>query len=130
MVGPAHLLLYGVDVKLLDTRRLVLESEGYQVTAINDPFSLDPYLSTTPFDLLILCHTLQPDECRRIASLARLRWPAISTLELSLGRSNHPAAMLAQVAAALGDSHPFTPDFAQAPESVPLAESGGSLHHN
>lgn len=121
MINSAHLLLYGIDIKLLDTRRMVLQSSGYQVSAITDPFSLEPYLASTPFDLLILCHTVQTDDCRRIASMARLRWPGICTLVLTRGASSRPEALLAQVAAALGASTRLTPDFAQTAESKALA---------
>lgn len=104
MTQSADLLLYGSDAKLLETRRMVLEREGYHISAITDPISTEPYLSKTPFDLLILCHTLSPDDCLRVLSLVRLRWPRISTLHLVRGASSRPETLLAAVADVLAQS--------------------------
>ena len=101
MSGRASLLVYGTDRRLLDTRRMVLASVGHEVSVVSDPLSLEASLSESPFNLLILCHSLPSDEDRRVAAMAPVRWPWLTTLSLDRGSSSHPEALLAGVAKAL-----------------------------
>lgn len=57
---PGHILVYGLDSTLLDTRRMLLEHLGFRVEIARDFDTLRNHLSVVAYDLLILCHTV-PD---------------------------------------------------------------------
>lgn len=66
MSPPAAILIYGPDPRLIDPRRMVLETSGHMVsTAIKLP-EVDRMTSLTHFDLLSLCYTLSMKECGRV----------------------------------------------------------------
>ena len=75
----------------------MLRAAGYRVTVETDLYALDPSVSNTRFDLLVLCHTIRADDANRIASLARSRWPGIATLVLTRGWYSHPVQLLRAV---------------------------------
>ena len=78
------ILMYGQDRVLLETRRMVLESHGYRVVAVNDLCAI-PSGSIAHFDLLILCHSVAQVECELVQEIAALRWPSIGSLLLQTG---------------------------------------------
>ena len=127
MIGPACLLIYGTDSKLLDTRRMVLEYAGHHVLAQLDPLSAAPYLSELNFDVLILCHTLSPEDCHRVASLAYVRWPAIRTITLSRGWQTQPTTLLATVAGALAEVGRAEVEFHPKPDCKSSTSSPSAL---
>jgi hypothetical protein len=47
--------------------------------------------------LLILCHSLSPEECERAAALAIARWPDIQCLTLDFDGSRMPDGLLGQL---------------------------------
>jgi DNA-binding NtrC family response regulator len=67
---PARILLYGIDAALLRTRAGVLESAGFQVAVAIRLLEIEQALLSEPSDLLILCYTLTPEECRQALASA------------------------------------------------------------
>lgn len=90
MPNPVRILLFGSDSHLLKTRQLVLQNAGYEtylatsVLALNHIVSAHPI--NLPIDLLLLCHSLAPEECKRARSIARARFPNIKVLILAVNR--------------------------------------------
>jgi hypothetical protein len=81
-VSSARVLCIGRDPRLLETRQWVLQGrfESEHVSSIADLEALD---DSKCFDLVIFCHTLSPEECRRAAEIARSRWRGVQVLGLS-----------------------------------------------
>jgi hypothetical protein len=66
---PHTILIYGHDPQLLATRALVLRSHGYSVVAATLARELEELLGEArveeSFGLLLLCHSVQPEESVR-----------------------------------------------------------------
>jgi hypothetical protein len=92
MAELTSILLYGQDALLLQTRQWVLEVAGYQVRRTTE-FS-EITLLPDPVDLLILCHSLLPEECGRACAFVSTRWPSIRCLVLPEGASACTEQML------------------------------------
>ena len=86
MHDPASLLLYGRDQSLLHTRKLVLEIGGDNVSITTNASQVRQILNSSSIDLLVLCQTLQVDECDELAQLTRIAWPDTKVLVLEGGR--------------------------------------------
>src|SRR5260370_6708317 len=87
MSKPISLVLYGRKQRLLDTRRRLLQEAGYQVwTAgqIPDVFSI---ITEERIDVLILCHTLSPEECEWALAFADVQSPPMKSIVLSARES-------------------------------------------
>jgi hypothetical protein len=71
---PEHpqLLCIGKDQQLLDTRRMVLESKGYQVLSIMSLTQVGQE-ALRSFNLVILCHTLAEMRSEIIESIRAVR---------------------------------------------------------
>jgi hypothetical protein len=82
MLIPAHILHLGYDELLLQTRSWVLEHAGFHVTTLSDLEVLGQLDGVPPVDLLLLCHTLSPDDCREAEIWLRLVRPTGKTLRL------------------------------------------------
>lgn len=68
---PAHLLTIGSDVFLQETRRLVLQSAGFDVvSAFSVPDAVRCFAADS-FDLVLLCHTIPEKDRRRFTCLIR-----------------------------------------------------------
>lgn len=79
------ILIYGRDPYLLGTRRLVLESSGHRVWAIEEISEMDRIASDEAIDLLILCHSLSAAQCSSALAVGRGRWPSAQSLILTVG---------------------------------------------
>ncbi|MGB9029250.1 MAG: hypothetical protein WCC27_03940 [Acidobacteriaceae bacterium] len=79
---PARILLYGIDAALLRTRAGVLESAGFQVAVAIRLLEIEQALLSEPSDVLILCYTLTPEECRQALESAEECTPGIKTILL------------------------------------------------
>jgi DNA-binding response OmpR family regulator len=77
---PSSIVIFGYDKHLLNSRRWVLESEGYAVKTTSDLMEAGQILSTEPIDLLILCQTLSAEDYASAMALARSVQPAIGIL--------------------------------------------------
>jgi hypothetical protein len=76
------ILLFGHDIRLVETRRWVLERSGFKViTALN--FQDLERLSTKElFDLVLLCDSLLPLDRNRAIVLCEAQWPGRKRLVL------------------------------------------------
>ena len=83
MVFAPSILLYGRDGHLLETRRLILESSNFQVRTVSSLLALNETISTHQIDILILCHSLSSEECKRALDVAHVHSPGIKTLVLT-----------------------------------------------
>lgn len=80
---PAHVLIYGRDSSLLETRRMVLETIGGTVHATTDGMQAKQMIANGWPDLLILCYTLSAEDRESILNSAQALRPEIKTLVLS-----------------------------------------------
>jgi hypothetical protein len=80
---PAFILVFGRDAQLLETRRWLLEGAGMKVTTTTEMVEVDTLLSHEDIDLLILCHTLSPDEGDVCLVKAHALRPAMKKLVLT-----------------------------------------------
>jgi DNA-binding response OmpR family regulator len=78
-------LLHGHDAVLLDTRRMVLEVQGFEVLSSMQESTVLKALVSRRIDLLILCHTLSKEECDHLLDSAKRYQPAMKRLVLYLG---------------------------------------------
>lgn len=62
MTGVGFVLILGRDAFLLETRRQVLESEGYRVVLAGSASEMSQQLAAGPISLLIICHTVPTTE--------------------------------------------------------------------
>ncbi len=67
-----NLLLCGLNPQLLDTRKLILERCGYQVSIAFNPVNAQRIIQSRRVDLVILCHSLSTDECDQVRAFASL----------------------------------------------------------
>ena len=79
----ASILIYGTDSILLQTRRWILEGQGYRVLIATQIWEFELVPREPPMELLILCHSLDEDKCSDAEKLALGRWPRIKSLALA-----------------------------------------------
>jgi DNA-binding NtrC family response regulator len=79
----ATIFLYGNDVMLLTTRRLVLEKAGYTVFTAENVSNAMLVLMNHHIDLLVLCQSVDDDERRSILETAHTLQPEIKCVSLS-----------------------------------------------
>ena len=82
MPSSGYILIYGYDIDLLHTRRLVLQQAGFNVDVLTRLKDVEEIAATHEADLLILCHSLSPDECKKALKLAHSRQRALKCLVL------------------------------------------------
>ena len=75
------LLIFGLDPHLLQTRRILLQSAGFEVIAVGKLEQLQTL--DAPIQLLVLCHTLSTNDCEQALSIAATRWPNAKELVLT-----------------------------------------------
>ena len=86
---PAPVLVYGRDRKLLETRRLVLQTLGGKVYAADDRETTEQLIRDLMPGVLVLCYTLSPEERDLILSFVHAVYPATKVLIL---RADGPAS--------------------------------------
>ena len=94
MPMPAQpvIVVYGHDQSLLDTRTWVLEGAGYQVSQASEFSELERAAGSQVVGLVVMCHTLTPEQCDETrASLQNYR-PSIKRLLIT---ANRPIAIQA-----------------------------------
>jgi hypothetical protein len=90
MHNNSPILVFGNDITLLETRRLVLERGGYQIYIAADLQAVENIATSEPLALLVLCHTLTPAEGQAaIATTLALR-PEVKKLLLTISPGAHP----------------------------------------
>lgn len=80
------ILSVGNDETLLRSRNAVLRTAGYVVIEASSPKHAMAEFNGDDFDLVILCHSIPPDECERLAKAIRrrsARTPVICVGELA-----------------------------------------------
>ncbi len=88
MPTSASVLVFGRDDQLVHTRCLILEKAGFRVhTAASIP-DLEQLLSQPTMDVMVLCHSLSPQDCDEALILTHERWPRLQTIALVSGSSN------------------------------------------
>jgi hypothetical protein len=101
MALASSILIYGHDPVLLDTRRWVLEKARFRIaTAAALPAVLAAMTQEAP-DLLVLCHTLAPDERTSARTAAASLRPPVKTLSFC---AMHPVASEEGISDATVDS--------------------------
>ncbi len=83
--GSPHTLIYGSARDLIETRRLVLEHSGFDVTVTLDLEEARALLLERAFDLFILCHSLSHSNCTTALSLAHSLRPAAAHSQHNTG---------------------------------------------
>jgi DNA-binding NtrC family response regulator len=84
----AAIFLYGNDVMMLTTRRLVLEKAGYTVFTAENVSNAMLVLMNHHIDLLVLCQSVDDDERRSILETAHTLQPEIKCASLSFDRDD------------------------------------------
>jgi DNA-binding response OmpR family regulator len=88
MPDPASVLVFGRDDQLVHTRCLILEKAGFRVRTAASLPDLRQLLAEPSMDVMLLCHTLSPQECDEALNLTHQRWPLMQTIALSSGSSD------------------------------------------
>lgn len=76
------ILIYGRDERLLETRRWVLETAGFEVSTTAKPTEVYQTMVAQHIDLFILCHTLSADEQGSALATAHALRPEMRNLVL------------------------------------------------
>lgn len=86
MPAQPVIVVYGHDQSLLDTRTWVLEGAGYQVSQASQFSELQQATSERPVELVVMCHTLTPDQCEETRTCTQMHRPAIKRLLITANR--------------------------------------------
>ena len=78
----SRVLCFSRDPQLLKTRGMVLAT-SYEPVMIGSLAELQALAGGPAFDVVVLCHTLSPQECQRSTSIVRRQWPRAKILALS-----------------------------------------------
>lgn len=96
-------LIYGHDRELLDSRRLLLEADGYTADTASDSPELEGHLlADTPYEVVVLCHTIDETERGQIRHLLQKRNNAVPVYIMTTQTS--PEIFLDEVARLTGNS--------------------------
>ena len=79
------ILVFGHDSTLLETRRWMLEAQGYQAITFTEVRELKRIGADSDVQLLILCRSLQPQSSAQVTALASELWPGIKILDMRKG---------------------------------------------
>jgi hypothetical protein len=79
------ILVFGHDSTLLETRRWMLEAQGYQAITLTHARELKRIDGDSDVQLLILCQSLEPLSRAQAAALASDRWLGIKILDMETG---------------------------------------------
>lgn len=86
------ILIYGQDPDLIETRRLLLEYGGFRVHIAASWEEFEKKLVQQSIHLVILCHSLSPEQCAHALELMRAEQPRAK--DLALTATNSPCAEL------------------------------------
>jgi hypothetical protein len=112
-----YVLCFGKDAVLSDTRRQLLHAAGYAVVSSSEESTVKMGLERGDASLLVLCHTLEDKEMKRVIEFHRELGSSTYLLCLNAGKSHialdcgetcnthqGPAAFLAAVEHLAGES--------------------------
>jgi hypothetical protein len=101
MSVPLSIVLFGRSTRLLEIRKIVLESVGYRIYIASDLSAASHLLREKEIDLLIICRSL-PMEDRGRAIALTYRWPMMRSLVLTNGGCGCCDNLLSEVRDAVG----------------------------
>jgi DNA-binding response OmpR family regulator len=88
MILPASVLVFGRDHQLVHTRTLILQKAGFLVhTAASLP-DIQQLPNEPSVDVMLLCHSLSPQDCDEALAITHHRWPRMQTIALTAGHSD------------------------------------------
>lgn len=82
MNSHARVLVVSRDEMLLRSREMILGA-FFAVRGAGRFNEARALLTSNTFDLIVLCHSLTPDECERLAAMAHARVPRCQVLAMS-----------------------------------------------
>ena len=82
MNSHARVLVVSRDEMLLRSREMILGA-FFAVRSAGRFNEARTLLTSNIFDLVVICHSLTPDECERLAAMARERSPRCQVLAMS-----------------------------------------------
>jgi hypothetical protein len=82
MSVPISILLFGINARLLEARKSLLQSVGYRVYVASNLSAVSHMLREKEVDLLILCHSLSMEDRGRALAFT-YRWPMMRSLVLT-----------------------------------------------
>jgi DNA-binding NtrC family response regulator len=85
---PASVLVFGRDYQLVITRSLILEKAGFHVRTATSVPDIQQLLSEPTMDVMVLCHSLSPQDCDEALLITHQRWPNMQTVALVSGSSS------------------------------------------
>ena len=88
MSAPASVLVFGRDHQLVHTRCLILEKAGFSVRTAASLPDIRHLPSEPNMDVMLLCHSLSPQDCDEALSVTHQRWPHIQTIAMISGHSD------------------------------------------
>jgi CheY-like chemotaxis protein len=96
--APIRVLLATADPMLRETRKALIQSFGFDVTASKTEDDALSHMRTERFDLLVLGHTLPARECRNLANAFRVYHPNGRIIEIirthGMSPVNNPDAIV------------------------------------
>jgi hypothetical protein len=85
--APKGILVYGSDEILLGTRTMVLENAGFRVLSTINFADAKAIIMSGDVALVVLCHSLHPDDREAILKFMDGHNSRVSTLALTAGES-------------------------------------------
>ena len=85
MPAPASVLVFGHNDQLVHTYCLILHKAGFHVHTAASLSDIRQLPSTPTIEVMVLCHSLSPQDCDDALSLTHDRWPDIQTIALVAG---------------------------------------------
>ncbi len=86
MPAQPIIVVYGHDPTLLDTRTWVLERAGYRVLQASQFSELEQAADSLSVDLVVMCHTLTPQQCEEARASLQRQQPATKRLLITTNR--------------------------------------------
>ena len=83
MQTSLHVLIFGNDVSLLETRGLILARAGFLVEVAVSMAEVERAIAEQRPDVLLICHTISGDGCAQVERIATRCQPPVRTVALS-----------------------------------------------
>ena len=89
MSKPICLVLFGREQHLLEIRRQRLQEAGYQVWMAGQIPDVFTIITEERIDVLVLCHTLYPEEREWAIAFADVQSPPLKSIVITATKSGH-----------------------------------------
>jgi hypothetical protein len=101
-IQQTHILIYGRDLSMLQSRQRVLSALGYKVWVATALAEIRRIVSSVErLDLLVLCHSFSREEDGRAITLTHSRWPLMRSCVLRSEDTSPPVVTIGEVREAL-----------------------------